>query len=87
MINSFGREFVGRKRARNVILLSDIDQWIKSGELFKEYAEWKRISEEPEYPDLIKEREARITPEMRAYAEKRAREIMAEYGIEEEEDF
>ena len=46
MINNFGREFVGRKKAKGVVLLQDVKQWINSRDIFNAFSDWQHIIEE-----------------------------------------
>ena len=48
LVNSFGREFMGRKRTRGVVRLEAVEAWLTAEELQNAYADWKHIKDEGE---------------------------------------
>lgn len=48
LINSFGREFLGRKKTRGSVRLDAIEAWLQREELQQGYADWKHVKDEGE---------------------------------------
>lgn len=48
--NNFGREFLGKKKTKGSIKISDINSWITSHELETAYNSWKSNSQKPHTP-------------------------------------